>query len=60
MGKSITLLLACSMEQVFSHAGAPSGVRFMKKNGPFHPLGYRFITIARSMRCGSSYGATET
>ena len=39
--------------------GAPEGVRFMKKNFPWIPFGKRFITIARSRRCGRRYGATR-
>ena len=37
----------------------PNGARFMKKNSPAAPCGYRFITIARSRTCGSSRLATS-
>jgi hypothetical protein len=59
-GKSMMLPDSCSMAQVRIHAGLGVGARFMKKNSPAAPCGYRFITIARSAMCGSSSGATST
>lgn len=59
IGNAMTLPEPCSIEQVFNHAGAPGGVRFIKKKSPPAPCGYRFITIARSRRCGTSNGATS-
>ena len=59
IGKSITLPEPCSMAQVSIQAGRGEGARFMKKNGAPAPPGYRFITIARSFRWGSSTGATS-
>ncbi len=56
-GKSITLFDACSTAQVSIQSGRGAGARFMKKNGPPAPFGYRFMTIARSFRWGSSTGA---
>ena len=47
------------MRHVRIHAGRGSGARFMKKNSPAAPCGYRFITIARSRMCGRSSGATS-
>ena len=47
------------MAQVSIQAGRGEGARFMKKNGLNAPPGYRFITMARSARCGSSTGATS-
>jgi hypothetical protein len=55
----MTLPDACSIAQVSIHVGRARGARFMKKNSPPAPLGYRFITIARSRRWGSSTGATS-
>ena len=55
----MTLPDPCSMAQVRIHAGRGVGARFMKKNAPAAPCGYRFITIARSRMCGSSTGATS-
>jgi hypothetical protein len=49
----------CSIEQVSIQSGRGLGARFMKKHLPYAPLGYRFITIARSQRCGNSAGATS-
>ena len=40
------------IEHVSIHGGRGVGARFMKKNGPCAPFGYRFMTIARSTRCG--------
>jgi hypothetical protein len=48
IGKSITLPDACSIAQVSMKAGRGFGARFMKKKSPAAPLGYRFITMARS------------
>ena len=45
---------SCSIEQVRIQSGRGLGARFMKKNSPAAPFGYRFITIARSLRCGRS------
>ena len=59
MGKSMMLPDPCSMAQVSIHGGRGDGARFMKKNSPCAPCGYRFITIARSRRCGSSDGETS-
>ncbi len=47
------------MEHVSIQSGRGDGARFMKKKGPPAPFGYRFITIARSRRWGSSTGATS-
>jgi len=47
------------MRQVRIHSGRGCGARFMKKNSPAAPCGYRFITIARSRMCGSSSGDTS-
>ena len=60
IGKSMTLPDPCSMEHVASQGGRGRGVRFMKKKGPAAPSGYRFMTMARSRRWGSSAGATAT
>ncbi len=49
---------SCSIAHVFSHAGLGDGVRFMKKNSPCAPCGYRFITMARALMWGSSAGET--
>ncbi len=59
IGKWITLPDECSTEQISIQSGRGDGACFMKKNLPAAPLGYRFITIARSFRCGSRYGATS-
>ena len=53
----MTLPEPCSIEQVSIQGGRGTGARFMKKNGPDAPLGYRFITIARSRMCGSRTSA---
>jgi hypothetical protein len=45
------------MAHVSIQSGRGSGARFMKKNSPSMPCGYRFMTMARSRRCGSSTGA---
>ena len=47
------------MRQVRIQEGRGVGARFMKKNSPWAPCGYRFITIARSLMCGSRTGATS-
>ena len=57
MGKSMTLPDECSIEHVSIHAGRGFGARFMKKKSPLAPLGYRFMTIARSRTWGSRTGA---
>jgi hypothetical protein len=48
MGKSMTLPEECSIEQSSIQSGRGDGARFMKKNSPAAPCGYRFITMARS------------
>ena len=58
-GKSMTLPESCGIRQVRIQSGRGEGARFMKKNSPAAPWGYRFITIARSAMCGSSRGATS-
>jgi hypothetical protein len=50
---------SCSMLQVRIQSGRGAGARFMKKNSPWAPCGYRFITMARSRMCGRSTGATS-
>jgi hypothetical protein len=47
------------MEQMGIDRGRGSGARFMKKNPPVMPFGYRFITMARFCRCGNSHGETS-
>ena len=58
-GKSMTLPDSWSMRQVRIQSGRGVGARFMKKNSPAAPCGYRFMTMARSRMCGSSSGATS-
>jgi hypothetical protein len=55
----MTLPDACSMGQIGMEEGRGDGARFIKKNGPLIPLGYRFITMARSLTCGSSHRETS-
>jgi hypothetical protein len=52
----MTLADACLIEQVLIHSGLGVGARFWKKNSLDAPFGYRFITIARSLKWGSKYG----
>ena len=59
-GKSMMFPESWLIAQVRIQDGRGAGARFMKKNGPSAPCGYRFITIARSAMCGSSTGATST
>ena len=40
------------------HSGMCEGASFWKKKSPCHPSGYRFIVNGRSLRCGTSTGAT--
>ena len=49
----------CSIEQISIHEGRGLGARFMKKNSPVMPFGYRFITMARSRTWGSRTCATS-
>jgi hypothetical protein len=60
MGKGMRFRERCMIEQVSIHPGRGDGARFMKKNLPWMPFGYRFITMARACRCGSRAGATST
>jgi len=48
------------IEQIRIDEGRGDGARFMKKKSPAIPFGYRFITMARSLRCGSSQDETST
>jgi hypothetical protein len=57
-GKSMTLARAVRDGAGANPRRARDGARFMKKKAPAAPLGYRFITMARSRMCGSSTGAT--
>src|SRR2546428_2427078 len=57
-GKSM-MLESCPIEQVRIQSGRGVGARFMKKNVPAAPCGYRFMTIARSRMCGRSTGRSE-
>jgi hypothetical protein len=41
------------------YSGRGDGARFMKKKSPYAPFGYRFMTIARSFKCGRRYSATS-
>jgi len=59
IGKSMMLPEACSMGQIGTKSGRGDGARFMKKKGALIPLGYRFITIARFLRCGRSHDETS-
>jgi hypothetical protein len=58
-GKSMMLPDPCVIRHVRIQSGRGTGARFMKKNSPPAPWGYRFITIARSRMCGSNTGATS-
>jgi hypothetical protein len=57
IGKSITFPDRWAMRQVSIQSGRGDGARFMKKLLPVIPFGYRFMTIARSRRCGTRTGA---
>ena len=48
-----------SIEQISIQSGRGVGARFMKKNSPAAPCGYRFITIARPPMWGSSTRLTS-
>jgi hypothetical protein len=59
MGKSMTLPESWWIRHVAIQSGRGEGARFMKKNSPAAPCGYRFMTMARSRMCGSRSGATS-
>ena len=56
-GNAMMFPEAWRIEHVVNQSGCGFGVRFMKKNGPATPLGYRFSTMARSTRWRMSTGA---
>jgi hypothetical protein len=55
----MTLPEACSIGQIGMEGGRGEGARFIKKKGPLMPFGYRFITMARFFKWGSSQGETS-
>ena len=58
IGKSMMFPEPCRIRQVLIQSGRGEGARFMKKNSPAAPFGYRFMTIARPARWGIRNGAT--